>query len=220
MAINSSLFEPTATVDERLEALGISRQILYDAIMAGEAARATCTSNDPPILPGLLAWGRTVRALGELLAPLGWKRRDEGNYSTIEDGRLGIAIAVATGDEATGDVRLLPRTKYPKGPITARVVERNNQQLRLFEDLEERSPADESTDVQAALTWILLIARVGDEVRFELSLPAEIGDDERIEAWTERLILDPFRVNGWSQASITLEPTPEISIPITARTDD
>ena len=96
MAINSSLFEPTATVDERLEALGISRQILYDAIMAGEAARATCTSNDPPILPGLLAWGRTVRALGELLAPLGWKRRDEGNYSTIEDGRLGIAIAVAT----------------------------------------------------------------------------------------------------------------------------
>ena len=220
MAISLNVFEPTATVDERLETLGISRQILHDAIMAGEAARATCTSNDPPILPGLLAWGRTVRALSELLAPLGWKRRDEGNYSTIEDGRLGIAIAVATGDEATGDAGAIPRTKYPKGPTTARAVERNNQQLRLFEDLNEESPADESTDVQIALTWILLIARIDDEVRFELSLPAKIGDDERIEAWTERLILDPFRVNSRAYISITLEPTPEISIPITARTDD
>ena len=71
-----------------------------------------------------------------------------------------------------------------------------------------------------ALTWVLLIARVGDEARCELSLPAEIGDDERIEGWTERLILDPIRVDGAAQVSITLEPTPEINIPITARTDE
>lgn len=218
MITATSLFEPTTTLDDRLEALGLSREILYEAVRAGEAARASCTFNDPPILPGLLAWGRTVRALGELLAPLGWTRRDEGNYSIVEDPRLGIAIAVATGDEATGIPDAVPRTKYPKGPTTAQAVQRNNQQLQLFDE-PERNRDSEPTDARVSLTWIFLIARVGAEARCELSLPAEIGDDDRIEGWRERLILDPIRVNGDSAVSSTLEPTDEINIPVTLRAE-
>jgi hypothetical protein len=212
------MFDPNVTTDEKLEALGLQPQLLYDSILYGEAARASCTTNDPSILPGILAWGRTLRALGESLAPLGWVRRNEGNYSTVVDRRLGIAIAVATGDEATGLRGAIPRTKYPKGPTTQRAVTQNNQQLDLFE-----GPADVGQEVdvredRVALTWILLIARIGDEVRCELSLPAVIGEDDRVEGWRERIILDPIRVAGASNITVAdLELTPEIDIPVTVR---
>jgi len=220
--VNSStsaiLFDSDATEDERLESLGLSRQIIYDAVLVGEAARASCTANDPPILPGLLSWGRTLRGLGELLAPRGWVRRDEGNFSTVVDKRLGIAIAVATGDEATGLLGATPRTKYPKGPTTERAVEQNNQQLRLFDEPDDVE-TDEAIDQGVSLTWILLIARIGADVRCELSLPAALGEDGRVEAWRERIILGPIRVSQTTPAFADLELTEEIDIPVTARTE-
>ena len=105
---------------------------------------------------------------------MGWKRHDEGNYSTVVDKRLGIAIAVATGDEATGLRGAIPRTKYPKGPTTERAVKQNNLQLRLFDEPEHREGAEIRED-RMPLTWILLIARLDEEVRCELSLPAAVG---------------------------------------------
>jgi hypothetical protein len=212
----SVLFAPSATTEDRLESLGLSSDILTETILVGEAARASCTANDPPILPGLLAWGRSLRALAERLADKGWTRRDAGNFSTVTDPRLNIAIAVATGDEATGLRGAIPRTKYPKGPNTVRVVDQNIQQLRLFEE-----PEDAAADGPAALTWILLIARVGNQVRAELSLPDSIGADGRVEGWRERIILDPVRVYGDAgstpAATATLETTEEIDIPITPK---
>jgi hypothetical protein len=214
LASTSVFFQPDATVDERLEGLGVSADILTQAVLVGEAARASCTFNDPPILPGVLAWGRTVRGLAELLAPKGWIRRDVGNFSTILDKRLGIAIAVATGDEATGLSSGEPRTKYPKGPNTVKVVAQNYRQLRLFDE-----PGDDKTPPEAVLTWILLIARVENEVRCELSLPDSIGDDGRVEGWRERIILPPIRVDsvGGPPDSADLEATDVIDIVITPR---
>lgn len=212
----SALFAPSTTTEERLENLGLSSDLLTDAILVGEAARTSCTANDPPILPGLMAWGRTLRALAERLAEKGWTRRDAGNFSTVNDPRLNIAIVVATGDEATGLRGAIPRTKYPKGPNTVKAIDQNIQQLQLFKELE-----DDPREGPAALTWILLIARVGNEVRAELSLPDSIGTDDRVEGWRERLILEPVRVVGDGgsapAATATLEATEEIDIPITPR---
>ena len=177
----------------------------------GEAARNSCTANDPVITPGFLAWARTTRGLRELLAPAGWQRSSEGGLETVvaPDGKL--AVAVATGDEATGQPDNSPKTKYSKGPATVAAIEQN--QLSLFADLEPVVPGPVPTD---RVTWLLLIARGVDEVRCELSLPQAIGDDGKIESWSERIILAPVGRDG--EPTVTpADQEPDVVVEVSRR---
>jgi len=202
--------EPAAVVD-RLAVIGLDVNVLRDAVAMGEAARNTCTANDPAITPGFLAWARTTRGLRDLLAPRGWCRSNDGGLETVvaPDGK--VALVVATGDEATGRAGVPPKTKYSKGPATAAAIEQN--QLSLFEDLAPIVPALAPAD---RVTWLLLIARESDEVRCELSLPAAIGEDGRVESWSERIILVPVGGDG----EPTIKPAdqePEIEVSVSRR---
>src|SRR5438034_4977724 len=107
-----------------LEGLGLSVDELREAILIGESARDACTPNDPPSAPGFYAWAKTVRALGEILIPKGWTRNDDEKLSIVLSPNAQKAIAVATGDEGTGILGALPKTKYPKGPATVAIVEK------------------------------------------------------------------------------------------------
>src|SRR4051812_37481362 len=93
--------EPAAVADA-LARLQLREQPLLTAAMQGYLARTNCTANHPPLFPSFVAWGETVRALREQLAPAGWVRNDEKNYSRAVHPDGHIAIAVATGNEATG----------------------------------------------------------------------------------------------------------------------
>jgi hypothetical protein len=102
-----------------------------------------------------------------------------------------MAIAVATGDEATGDSERTPCTKSSKGPRTKDAVDVNVLQLRLF-DQEEAIKTDEQLKiVRSRLTYWLLI-HLDEEtqaVRCELSTPIYVGGDGKIAGWDERIIL-------------------------------
>jgi hypothetical protein len=172
-------------VDAALAAMGITRDPLMNAVMAGLLARDSCTENDPPFFPGIFQWGRTVRALREEAAMLGWTRSDEGNFCTAVEPEGKFAIAVASGCENTGrKPPATPTTKRRKGPSTAEAVNANAQ-LYLFADL---APAVRS-DSPDRVTWILLFYRDKEEIRAELSLPDSIGDDGHINGWRERILL-------------------------------
>jgi hypothetical protein len=171
-------------VDAALAKLGLTRAPLLEAVVAGLLARHACTPNDPPFLPGIYQWGRTVRALREALAPLGWSRSDEGNFCTVVEPGGSFAIAVASGSEDTGRVgRVSPTTKRRKGPTTAEAVH-TNAQLYLFAEFAPAVPAEPDR-----ATWVLLFHSDGKELRAELSLPDSIGDDGHIDGWRERIIL-------------------------------
>lgn len=64
----SVVFEPAA-VAGALARLGLRREVLVEAVLAGEAARDSCTANDPLIAPGFMSWARTTRGLREQLVP-------------------------------------------------------------------------------------------------------------------------------------------------------
>lgn len=179
----------------RLTDLGLTYEIIYDAILAGELARSSCTANDPPATAGILAWARTTRRFREGTAPLGWRASEAGQLSTCVDPTGCNAVAVTTGDHNTGNPHVEPKTKYPKGPATAAAIERNKLQLGLFES----PPASEEPQASNVVTWLLLLARTDSEIRCEFSLPGHIGIDERIESWTERIIL----------GAVPIEPTPK-----------
>jgi hypothetical protein len=112
-----------------LAQLGLTTEILQEAILRGEFARDSCTANDAPGAPGYYAWNGTVRALRDILMPQGWARNDDICYSRVISPDKSLAIAVCTGDAGTGDKNANPKTKYVKGTATQAAVSINQGSL-------------------------------------------------------------------------------------------
>ena len=174
-------------VTDALTKIGLTNELLLDAILRGENSRDSCTINDPPSAPGFYSWAGTVRALRDILIPLGWVRNDDVNYSRVVNAELNIAIAVVTGDEGTGNKDISPKTKYPKGPATQAAVSCNQGNLFGMETPEPELEAEEGWT-----TWMLLRKRTGDLVYAELSLPSLMSKDGQVERWETRIILEPM----------------------------
>jgi hypothetical protein len=88
--VSKSVLHDPAEVVDRLAQLGLTADVLRDAVAMGEAARNSCTDNDPLIAPSLFAWVRTTRGLRDGLAPKGWQRSRDGGLETVvaPDGKL------------------------------------------------------------------------------------------------------------------------------------
>lgn len=204
-------------VHGRLSDLGVTEQGLSDAVRRGYLAYSNCTANHPPLIPGIWAWGETVRALREYLLPLGWTRSDEDNYSLVINPSGEIAIAVATGDEETGRAEASPSTKAPKGPNTIDAIAANQLQLNLFaESPPFPAPARSSDARDEKVTWILLIYRATSEVRCELSLPSSIGTDGRIDGWRERILLGSIPLDS-EFVEVARPALPDITVDVKRR---
>jgi len=178
-------------VTDRLSEMDLSVDLLSKAVRFGEAKRDSCTSNDPKILPSILAWAGTIRKLRDD-APSNWWPSEQ-ELSLILNGSERIVIGVASGDENTGNSDAAPTTKRSVGIETQRAVERNRQGLL---DLKFKSP--QQVPPSNCLIYLLLRRRVKDAIFWELSAPDGVGIDGRIIRWSERIIFPP----------ISLEPSP------------
>lgn len=201
-------------VRTRLAELGLEEAPLRDVVRRGYLAFISCTPNHPRLIPGIMAWGETVRALREYTVPLGWSRSDENNYSVVIDPAGRLAIAVATGDDGTGRIDANPSTKAPKGPSTTNAIIVNQLQLSLFAEPEpDPAPVIEDS-AEDRVTWILLVRRTAGEVRCELSLPYSMGTGGHIDEWRERILLGSVQLDG-DLVDITPPPTqPDITIDV------
>jgi hypothetical protein len=214
----SSIFSSDEAIG-RLANLGLEPEPLRDVVRHSFHAFISCSLNHPPLVRGIWAWGEAVRALREYTLPNGLRRSDQNNYSVVIDDERHIAIAVATGDEATGIPQLTPTTRAVKGISTLLAVVANQAQLSLFsaEDLPALPQAiDDDEDREDVVTWILLIHRAKSEVRCELSLPSSMGADGRINAWHERIILDAIPVDG-DPMEIVVPEVPDIEVNVQRR---
>lgn len=209
----SQVHSGPSDVVARLAQLGLVESDLRDPVHQGMLALSECTPNDPPLIPGITAWGRVVRSLREGLILKGWSRSDEGNYSLVISPEGTIAIATATGDEYTGDPLANPATKSIKGPRTQSAVEFNSQQLVLFPDFQPPASGDDGK-----ATWILLqhFDNVKKEVRIELSLPVSYSG--RVDGWAERIILGSLPFDSAANITVPLLPDlPDIEVPLRRR---
>lgn len=197
-------------VQEQIASLGLTAEVLLEAVRMGEAARATCTENDPRYFPGQFAHARVVRGLREQLRPQGWKRNDKQNFSTVVRPDGFIRIAVATGNEDVANPDIAPKTKSTKGAVMEAAVASNTKQQWLpgFE-LDNPNPpdADDSADNtpirEDCQTWVLLFHRTNNKVLCELSLPEGLGEDMHLDAWKIRIIL----------GSVDTDPTVILPLP-------
>ena len=153
-----------------LAALGLTLDQLTEARGRAQHDVDECTSLDPPGARGHIRHIRTVRYLREILIPQGWTPDDSGNVGAVVSPDGSISIVITSGDDATGQHRQSPRTKYPKGEVTWRRV-RQNLQLELFGDPLPPLEIDDSPDTACRQTWVLLQYPAGQVVRGTTSAP-------------------------------------------------
>ena len=189
--MNSIVYSDTVAVAQRLQDLGVTRDVLMNAVTAAYQASSNCSDLDPKMYRGLTMWAVTNRHLRMALLPE-WEARDDGNFSlTVSpDGR--IAIAVATGNDGTGIADLVPLTQSSKGPRTAEAVAANREQLGFqftFPDGQTPQPLCDPANIGTRATWVLLIRQADTTVRAELSLPMSFDTKGRVSGWSERILL-------------------------------
>jgi hypothetical protein len=201
---------------------GLTAELLMRIVQEGLAIAADCTLNHPPFYRGMKPWGEIVKVKREMLIPLGWKRMDDGNYSITLSGDGTVAIAVATGDEHTGNKDESPCTKSRKGPHTEEVVTKNDSLMHtLFGDI--RPTSAELEKINARMTWLLLFRRDEEKraTHCELSLPSRMNQEGQIDGWVERIILDSIPFGGEPSTRSTDVPnvpqTPAIEIDVKRR---
>ncbi len=182
------VFSDPDEVATRLSALGVSRDALMEAINQGHMRRTMLTPNHPNIFPGLVMWGECVAGLRNQLRPLGWVRHVLGNYESTVNYDTKLAIAVASGDEATGLLHATPSNRSRKGRNTVNAIEANRQD-DLFPEL--LTSHIDIAQPENQDTWILLHHTdiLKKEIRVEFSKPWSIGEDGKIKLWSERIII-------------------------------
>ena len=112
---------------ERLAELGLSVEVIARALRRGDQQTASCTALDPPIMEGLLRWGRTTAFLREELIPLGWSFDNPRNLARTIHPTGEFAIVIATGDEGTGLAGHEAGPRHAKGYATEQAIHANGQ---------------------------------------------------------------------------------------------
>lgn len=179
------LHSDPASVSTALQSLGLTEDVLLEAVRQSHLARSNATPNHPPLHASFVAWSEAVRALRDGLAPSGWERSNEKNWPRVVHPEGHIALTVATGNESTGRVDQTPATTSSKGPSTVAALEVNRQ---LWLPGMAPPEAEEGAE-QEPSTWLLLIHHAKDEIRCELALPLDVDHEGRVSVWQERIIL-------------------------------
>lgn len=176
---------------DRLADLGLSLDVLEEAVWVGELYRSGCTANDPKAVPGYIAWARAIRCLREQLLPLGWESLEVSNLPLVLNPKNRVAVAVSSGDDATGNAALVAKTKNRKGKAAKAMVANGYHQLSLF-------PNDSAGTVkkpQGFQIWYLLVSRQGNEAYYQLSLPRRMEEGKPIRDWAETIFFPPLNLD-------------------------
>lgn len=194
-ALATVIFEPD-DVEATLRTMGLKEAVLREAAEYGLRHALQCTGHDPKNLPGIIAWGKSIRFLRDRLVPEGWEPNGASNYATVVSADKSLALAAASGDAFTGKngLNMNPSTRSPKGPVTQDRIS-VNQQLH-FEDIAASFPP--AKQIIGMATWLLLYFwdEPVEQIRVELSLPEEMTDAGYVTRWKRRIILKPVPLSG------------------------
>ncbi|CAE6969238.1 hypothetical protein R69608_07188 [Paraburkholderia nemoris] len=206
------VFHEPADVEARLAELQLDRQVLIDAVLQAILYRARLTAHHPRLYRHSVLTNETVAALRDFLIPRGWEKQDEGNYELVVNPALNVAIAVASGDDATGLKDRTPSNKSEKGPRTVKAVD-DNRTADLFP--ETLPPVADEQRIPD--TRILLHHFNGDELRLELSRPNGYDSTQRfVTSWSERIVLGAIELDG-DPTVLPIPQSPDVDVVVSRK---
>lgn len=201
----------------RLDELGLSPDILMDAVHQAYTRHAAyVTEDEPRFSMGITMYCKVTGFLRKSLKATGWKAETAQNFERTTNSDGSIAIMVAGGDRNTGIKDREPCTVSSKGQVVKQTIDAG--QLPLFDLRGIPSIAPRSGPEM----WVLLyyVDRKANEIRVELSQPETFQSKAPMEHWRKRIILpEPIKVEGQMQEPETPEEkkTDEIDIDIELR---
>jgi hypothetical protein len=195
-------------VASALAALGITEDMIGTAVRRGEQSRNSTTPHHPKTAAGWYAWSETTAALRDVLVPNGGEAIYVDGFERCVCPTRRDEIAVMTGDRCTGDPERDPQPKYTKPRVVAQGTIARSQ-IQMFK------PEDIPAPPGRRRLWFLLIRRVGDVVRAELSRPGGITDAGRINVWEQRIIVAPVPVGATVTVTTKSEQTEPVDIDVT-----
>ena len=187
------MHDMTTTISgpDRLSELGLAVEVVAAALATADRESDTCSELDPPILEGLLRWGRATRALRERLVPQGWTYDNPNNLARTIHPTGDFAVVLATGDEGTGLRGSGAGPRHARGYATEQAIHANGQLAFEFGTLLQMAVDGRTAGVGHLQTWFLLYHPTPGFHRAELSLP-RCFERGRITEWTERILLPPL----------------------------
>jgi hypothetical protein len=166
---------------QRLAQLGVSADLFTVVLgLALEDVRG-CTDFDAPAARGFLFWSRANRYLAEALDPEGWERTSRDSILRMIHPTRSHAITAISAEGGVADLGASVRSKNPKGPAMARMVEKNGQLSFLSHD-----EVLYGVELDQIPTWCLLYKREEGGIRAELSLPVKMNG-KYVDEWLERI---------------------------------
>ncbi|MCY9843797.1 hypothetical protein [Vibrio caribbeanicus] len=108
----------STTKDHLVSNLGI----ITEAIQRGLSVRRMMTENNPVTSSGQYFYGEVVRALRELLKPVGYEKASIRNVELTINKTEGIAIYLCSGCEQTGNLSGAPQSIRQRGDFTLELL--------------------------------------------------------------------------------------------------
>lgn len=194
-----------------LAQLGLRGETLRQAIGASNTERALCSKkHGAPIAPGIYAYNGLVTSLSSQLGDEGWDRVNlAGVLPILLNPSTRVALGVTSGNYLTGlrKGRLQPRSRYPKGELTRKLVARNVSPDQIEFLARSAFKADEPKDELAGYNlWLVLVYFDQDkkEIRYEVSLPERLTAKGYVKDWYSRMTppeaysvaADDFEISG------------------------
>ncbi|GAA2009908.1 hypothetical protein JL107_17100 [Nakamurella flavida] len=195
---------------DRLTAMGLTAELITRVLLRADGETEECTDLDPPILQGLMRWGRTTRHLREELVRSGWTWDNPRNLARTIHPSGDLAIVVTAGDEYTALPDGEPGTRHPKGWATELAVQANGQLVLDLGPLERHRGI--ATGAAVLQTWLLLFHLEPGWIRAEISRPAGIAGG-RITRWSERILLEPIPRQAPGGVVADADPAPASAVP-------
>jgi hypothetical protein len=192
--MSTILLHKPIEVSNRLEKIGVTKEMLLEVVKSMQAAKNGCTDNDPPSAPGWSAWRDGTRRLREVLTASGWVKDDTDMISSAFHKEKGIKLLVCNTDSGTGLEDSEPQNCSYKGSATDRAVNSNEVQVLMTSILDQSVPRDvvlfdpSANDLVKVVHWYLCVYIYGETLRAELSCPVKIAGGY-FSAFHERIIL-------------------------------
>jgi hypothetical protein len=175
-----------------LAGMGLSEELLAEAVRFAYLERERCSGNDVNAAGGNAAWGKPLRFLRDKLLQEGWHRGGQPDLESVISPDRSFRICSAAGNWATGDINAMPATAGLKGRLTLDAICDNGQMT-----LDLVGGSGRSVPQMQTRFLLHYLDEANEHIRPELSVPTHMtiapnAKKGRIDEFKHRLILKPI----------------------------